>query len=108
MKNKQVKEHLAHFNIAGFSYYDGAEAFHELKMGERLDISLDPENRYDPHAVAVTYKDYKLGYIPKADNEIFFKLLTVGIKNIVVRVQRLDATEHPEQQVWVIAHLVGE
>lgn len=108
MKNKKVKEHLAHFNIAGFSYYDGAEAFPELKMGVKLDVSLDPENKFDARAVIVSYKDYKLGYVPKTANEIFYKLLRVGAKNIVARVQRLDETEHPEQQVWVVAHLVGE
>lgn len=107
MNNGRIKEHLANFNIAGFSYYDGAEAFGELRMGLKLEISLDPENKFDPQAVVVSYKDYKLGYIPKAVNEIFYKLLRVGAKNMVVRVQRLDATEHPEQQVWVVAHLVG-
>lgn len=108
MSDKPIKEHLANFNIAGFSYYDGAEAFGELKMGLKLDISLDPGNKFDPLAVMISYKDFKLGYIPKAVNDIFYKLLRVGAKNIVARVQRLDETEHPEQQVWVVAHLVGE
>lgn len=25
-RKKKLKEHLAHFNIAGFTYYDGVEA----------------------------------------------------------------------------------
>lgn len=106
-KTKKIKEHLAHFNIAGFTYYDGAEAFAELKMGQELDLSLDPENKFDNRAVLISYKDWKLGYIPRSDNRIFYKLLKTGVNNIVLRIQRLDAQDHPESQVQVVAHLEG-
>lgn len=106
--NKQIKEHLTNFNIAGFTYYDGAEAFLELKMGLELNIAIDEENKYDARAVMISYKDWKLGYVPREHNRIFYKLLKVGIENIKVRVQGLDKSEHPEGQVRVVAHLVGE
>lgn len=108
MNRKRNKEHLAHFYIAGFTYYDGAEAFPELKMGLKLDLELEPENRYDPRAVMIAYRDYKLGYIPRAENRIFYKLLKVGVKNVEVRIQRLNRREEPEQQVSIVAFLVGE
>lgn len=108
MKTKTTKEHLANFYIAGFTYYDGAEAFSELKMGKELSLALDESNTYDPRAVMVTYKDWKLGYVPREHNRIFYKLLKVGINNISLRVQGLDKSEHPEAQVRVVAHLVGE
>jgi hypothetical protein len=101
------KEHLAHFNIAGFTYYDGPEAFGSLRMGEKLSLSLDPDNRYDERAVRIDYKDWKLGYVPRGENRILYKLLRTGTTNIELRVQRLDATEHPEAQVQVVAHLVS-
>lgn len=104
-KKRPHKEHLAHFNIAGFTYYDGPEAFSSLKIGQELDLALDPENTYDNRAVALFHKDWKLGYIPRGENRIFYKLLRTGSKNIVLRIQRLDATEHPEAQVQVVAHL---
>lgn len=106
--NKQVKEHLANFSIAGFTYYDGAEAFSELKMGLELDIAIDEENKYDARAVMILHKGWKLGYVPRGENRILYKLLKVGVKNIRLRIQRLDAKEHPESQVGVVAHLVGE
>lgn len=106
-KTKKIKEHLAHFNIAGFNYYDGAEAFSELKMGSLLDIQLEPENTFDNRAVMISYKDWKLGYVPRGDNRIFYKLLQTEVSNIVLRVQRLDAKDHPEAQVQVVGHLEG-
>ena len=106
--NKQNKEHLANFHIAGFTYYDGAEAFAELKMGTELSISLDEANKYDARAVMITFKNWKLGYIPRQENRIFYKLLKVGMgQHIKIRVQGLGKSEHPESQVRVVGHLVG-
>ena len=109
MKTKmENKEHLANFHIAGFTYYDGAEAFSELKIGLELIFSIDEANRFDARAIMLSYKKWKLGYIPREHNRVFYKLLKVGLeKNIKIRIQSLDQTDHPENQVGVVAHLVG-
>lgn len=105
-KKKKRSEHLANFNIAGFTYYDGPEAFSELKIGTQLQIELEKDNAYDARAVLIQFKHLKLGYIPREHNRLFYKLLTVGIDQIVMRVQRIDANAHPEEQIGVVAHLV--
>jgi hypothetical protein len=103
-----MREHLAHFSIAGFTYYDGVLAFNELKIGTELRLVPDATNQYDPRAIAVYYNDYKLGFIPKSDNRIFYKLMKIGFDQFEVRVQRLAPDEDPEQQISVIVHLVRE
>ncbi|MCD9854521.1 HIRAN domain-containing protein [Epilithonimonas sp. JDS] len=101
------KEHLANFQIAGFTYYDGALAFKDLKIGTKLKLKLDADNKYDARAVAIYYKDHKLGYIPKAENRIFYKLFTVGLQRFVkARIQRISKDEHPENQIQVVAHII--
>lgn len=105
---KQIKEHLANFNIGGFTYYDGAEAFSEFKIGLQLNLELEKDNAYDARAILVKHKDFKLGYIPREHNRIFYKLLTVGINQIELRIQRIDEKSHPENQINVVAHLVGK
>ncbi len=110
MKKKKtaIKEHLAHFNIAGFTYYDGPEAFKELRIGTLLTLQLAPENDYDPRAVKILYKDYHLGFIPREENRIFYKLLKIGFDHFEVRIQRIDDKMHPEEQIWVVVKLVGK
>ena len=49
------KRHLMNCRIAGFSYWDGAEAFEKLKIGTPLDLVREPDNRFDPYAVAIYY-----------------------------------------------------
>lgn len=102
------KEHLSHFDIAGFTYYDGALAFKDLRIGTKLRLKLDKENKYDPRAVVVYFEDYKLGYIPRSENRIFYKLFTVGLhKFIEARIQRIAKDAHPENQISVVVHLVN-
>lgn len=111
MENKElkpIKEHLDHFNIAGFTYYDAVDAFESLKIGTTLDLKLEPKNQYDQRAVMIYYKNHHLGYIPRSCNRIFYKLLRTGSTNIQVKIQRIDSKEMPENQVSVVSHLVEE
>ncbi|MDD3458488.1 MAG: HIRAN domain-containing protein [Weeksellaceae bacterium] len=102
-------EHLAHFFIAGFTYYDGALVFRKLKIGKKLRLELEEDNKYDHRAVAVYYKKHKIGFIPRTENRIFYKLLKIGLgENIRMTVQSTDRRQHPESQVQIVAHLINK
>ena len=102
-------EHLAHFTIAGFTYYEGALAFKKLKVGKKLDLKLEEDNKFDARAVAIYYKEYKLGFVPRTENRIIYKLLKIGLtKNIRLIIQKVHASEHPENQIMVVAHLLND
>ena len=102
-----MREHLAHFDIAGFTYYEGVLAFSELEIGTLLQLKLEEDNKFDARAVALYFKDFKLGFVPRSENRIFYKFLKVGISDCFeVRIQRIDKKEHPENQIGVIVHLV--
>ena len=101
-------EYLTNFNIAGFTYYEGATVFSKLKIGSQLKLKLEENNRYDAKAVAIYYEKSKIGFIPRAENRIFHKLLKVGLKkNLKITIQRISPNEHPENQIQVVAHLIG-
>ena len=104
MKNLR---HFNHFNIAGFTYYEGALVFGELKTGAELQLAFEPGNRYDPKAVVIQYGAHKLGYIPRTHNDAIAKLLEMGHNPFVCHIQRLDPTAHPEEQVGVVVHVKG-
>lgn len=102
-------EHLAHFNIAGFTYYDGALVFRKLKVGKKLELKLEEDNKFDARAIALYYKEHKLGFIPRTENRIIYKLLKIGLShNIRILIQKVDASEHPENQIMVVAHLLNK
>lgn len=102
-------EHLANFYIAGFTYYDGALVFRKLKIGQQLELRLEENNKYDARAVAIYFKNHKIGFIPRLENRIFYKMLRVGLgSSIRILVQSRDLAAHPEEQIRVVAHLIQQ
>lgn len=104
---KLEKEHLAHFNIAGFTYYDGPEAWKNLDIGTAITAVIDEENKFDARAVALYFEDFKLGYIPRNENRIFYKLLKTGNSIFSLKIQRISKEDHPENQIGVVAHFLN-
>lgn len=106
MVQKRNKSHLANFRIAGFTYWDGPEAWDSLRIGTKLRLVRESENPFDPYAVAIYYEDFKLGFIPRDENHDISKFLDMGWNNLFeVRIQKLNPTVHPEQQVEVIVYI---
>jgi hypothetical protein len=99
------RRHFDHFNIAGFTFYEGALAFEHLKIGTELDLKPEFENIYDDNAVAIYYNDYKLGFIPRAKNHAIAELMRAGVNVFETRVQRMCAEYDPEYQIQVIVYI---
>jgi hypothetical protein len=98
--------HFSNFSLAGFTYYDGIEVFQELKVGTLLTMKAEPENKYDPNAVAIYYGDKKLGFIPKEENKLIFQFLTLGHTDLFeTRINRISPESHPEKQVGVLVRI---
>jgi len=113
MRNKEQKPikkvHLDNFHIAGFGYWEGCEAFEHLKIGTKLELVREEDNRFDPYAVAIYYGEYKLGFIPRGSNHDISKYLDMGLEDIYdARITRITPDVHPEQQVEVIVYIKNQ
>ena len=103
------KVHIDNFHIAGFGFWNGCEAFEYLKIGTELKLVREEDNKFDPYAVAIYYKDFKLGYIPRGSNHDISKYLDMGLGDIYeVRITRITPDVHPEQQVEVIVYILSQ
>lgn len=60
----EPSRNLFTFHISGFQHHDGALVLSKIKVGDALVLVPEPDNPYDPDAVAVKYGDVMLGYIP--------------------------------------------
>ena len=95
------RKHFDHFNIAGFTYYEGVLAFKQLEIGTELMMKPEPENRYDENAVAIYFKKHKLGFVPRKSNKALAALLNAGQNIFEMRVHQIAPDAYPEQQVLV-------
>ena len=73
-----------------------------MEIGKKLELVREAENKYDPKAVAIYYKDYKLGFVPRGENEDLSHFLDMGHTDLFeARVARLCEDAHPDKQVFV-------
>ena len=74
--------------IAGYQYYSGEKSEHLFSSAEEVKLVREPFNPFDPNAIAVYFKEQKIGFIPMVDNTILTKMidqnmpLTARIKSI--------------------------
>lgn len=75
--------HITDFNVAGMRYWDGALVLDELKVGANLTMVVEENNPHDPDAVALYWKDTKIGYVPRDLNWLPALLLRFGHHDVL-------------------------
>lgn len=86
--------------IAGFQYHQGEEIWAKLHQGAALQLTREPENKYDPRAVRIDFNGQKLGYIPRIDNAAVSQLLDRG-EQVQAYIANLKVSEDPWERVEV-------
>ena len=95
--------HLMDCHIVGFTYYDGLDVIDQLVLGTPVSLVSEPENPYDPDAVAIYFGETKIGYIPKAKNGYISNLIYFGHGNIIdAKINSRDLENNPENQFRIV------
>lgn len=98
---------ITSFFIAGFQHHEGALALDKLKPGKKLALKAEPDNPYDPCAVAIYRKKVQLGYVPQDENKLLSQLLAFGHENVIeCRVMQVNEKADPWKQVRVGLYVV--
>ena len=70
---------ILEIQIAGTSYRENIDQIEtSLEIGHLFQMQREPENKHDSWAIAVYLNDYKLGYVPRDQNEIIARLIDAG------------------------------
>ncbi|MCR5108010.1 MAG: HIRAN domain-containing protein [Lachnospiraceae bacterium] len=76
--------------VAGTTHIKDETVFDEIKVGDKLILQREPENRFDENAILVLDdKKRKLGYIPEKDNIVFSRLMDAG-KYLIAKIDRME------------------
>ena len=76
--------------VAGTTHIKDETVFDEIKVGDKLILQREPENRFDENAILVLDdKKRKLGYIPEKDNIVFARLMDAG-KYLIAKIDRIE------------------
>ena len=86
--------------LAGFRYHAAAEVWHELRIGDPLELRREPDNPYDANAVSVSWRGRKLGYLPRRENAATSWGLDRG-QRLSARISRLAQHPNPARRIEV-------
>ena len=76
--------------VAGTSHIKDESVFDDIKVGDRLILQREPDNRFDENAILVLDKEKrKMGYIPEKDNIVFTRLMDAG-KYLIAMIDRIE------------------
>ncbi len=76
--------------VAGTTHIKDESVFDEIKVGYKLILQREPENRFDENAILVLDDNKrKLGYIPEKDNIVFARLMDAG-KYLIAKIDRME------------------
>jgi len=91
--------------LAGSQYYALAEVRREMKLGDRLTLTREPDNRHDHNAIRVEWNGRQLGYVPRAENRAVAAALDRG-ERLDARISRLREEHDPWRQVEFEVYLI--
>jgi len=91
--------------LAGSQYYAVSTVWSEIRPGDRLTLTREPDNRHDRNAVRVEWQGRQLGYVPRAENRAVARAMDSGEK-LEGRVSRLREDPDPWRRVEFEVYLI--
>lgn len=91
--------------LAGSQFYAVSQVWSEIRLGDRLTLTREPENRYDRNAIRVDWNGQQIGYIPRAENRAVARALDTGEK-LEARVSKLRDDPDPWRRVELEVYLI--
>ncbi len=102
------KFYLLQSFIRGFQYYDGPALINQMKEGDMLELVREPDNEYDPCAIALHWNNHKIGFVPAEDNEMLSKLLDIGIPELIAEITFLQTDAAAWENVRIAISVLKE
>lgn len=97
--NNTSSNSRSRFYIAGFHYYTGPNILHAMKVGDKLNLLREPNNKYDSNAIAIkTGDNIKLGHVPKYMNSKIANEIDKGIK-FSARITKINPNASNKEKV---------
>jgi hypothetical protein len=105
---ESVKIRVQSSPLAGSQYYAMSEAWPEIKLGDRLTLKREPDNRHDRQAIRVDWHGQQLGYLPRAENRAVAAALDGGekLEARVSKLRPLSETLDPWRRIEIEVFLI--
>lgn len=87
--------------VRGFKFYQGPGLISQMQKGELLSMVREPQNEYDPCAIALHYNNKKIGFIPAEQNELLSRLMDADVVELIAEITHIE----PDAATWENIHI---
>jgi hypothetical protein len=91
--------------LAGSQFYALSSIWDEIRPGDKLLLTREPDNRHDGNAIRVERNGRQLGYVPRAENRALAAAMDRG-ERVEARVSKLRKAKNPWQRVEFEVYLL--
>ena len=91
--------------VAGFQYYRGNAIWPLLRVGEKLSLVRESLNDHDRDAVAVYFRNDKLGFVPQRENRTVAQMLDRG-ESLEATISKVLNESDPWERIRISIFLV--
>ena len=91
--------------LAGSQYYAAARVWNDIRIGDRLTLTRETDNRHDRNAVRVDWQGQQIGYVPRAENSAVARALDAGEK-LEARVSKRRDDPDPWRRIEFEVYLI--
>ena len=84
--------------IAGFQYHQGNQIWPVLAAGDALQLERENDNSNDRNAIAIFFRNFKLGYVPRRENTTLARFFDEK-RPITAAIIELTASDSKQQAV---------
>ena len=84
--------------LAGFHHHRATAIWPFLREGEPLVLVRESINTFDRDAVAVYFRNDKIGYVPRRENHVVAQMLDRG-QQLIAKVTQLRNEQNPWRRV---------
>ena len=84
--------------LAGFQFHAGKKLWPEMRVGDSLVLTREPDNIHDTLAIRVEWRGQHIGYVPRRENSDIARLMDHGVP-LSARISRLAQSRDPWARV---------
>lgn len=92
--------------VAGTYYHNPEKFAHDIAPEAIITLKREPQNKFDQLVIALYFGDLKIGYLPKAKNEVIAKLMDAG-KQFSAKVKEKNLYSDDNLQLEVEVFMKG-
>ena len=108
MVKQYQKVYLLQCFVRGFTYYEGPKMINELNTSGLLQMVREPDNEYDPCAIALHFNSKKIGFIPMESNEVLSVLIDTKLLNLQAEITHIEPNAQTWENVFVAIYAMTE